>query len=73
MAAAAGGGADQVNLVERWQAGEVIGDPAIVQLFTEHVLKVRGLFCSYSYVVALCCARLINRLFVVCSRLATRR
>ncbi len=35
-----GGGDDQVKLVERWQAGEVIGDPQVVQLFIDRVLKV---------------------------------
>ncbi len=38
--AANGGGADQINLVERWKAGEVIGDDALVQMFIDRVLKV---------------------------------
>ena len=37
-----GGGADQISLVERWKAGEVIGDPALVQMFINRVLKVNG-------------------------------
>jgi hypothetical protein len=40
-----GGGANQTRLVERWKAGEVIGDPALVQMFIERVLQVgRALF-----------------------------
>jgi len=35
-----GGGDDQVNLVERWKAGEVIGDPTVIESFVERVLKV---------------------------------
>ncbi len=35
-----GAGIDQVKLVERWETGEVIGDPVLVQMFIDRVLKV---------------------------------
>jgi hypothetical protein len=35
-----GAGTDQVKLVERWESGEVIGDPDVVQMFIDRVLKV---------------------------------
>ncbi len=38
-----GGGSDQTNLVERFKAGEVIGDPALVEMFIGRVLQVLGL------------------------------